>query len=153
MVTMSTCTITTNDLLLVNSALLAFENPVGRIADGKEIRGPYDLSEKARYAIMRSLKKLKPILDEISAAREDMRIAHNPRGLKLTEMPEDKQVAWDQAHRELMMEEREIQLHSVNLSEFRLEKNPSLPSSVIATLLGTVIIDDAPSDECVEPVK
>lgn len=145
---MSTCTLTNNDLLLVNAALLAFENPVGRISDGKEIKGPYDLSEKSRYAILRSLNKIKPHLDELSASRESLRIAYNPKGLKPSELPEDKQVAWDHAHNDLMKEKREVLLHSVKLSEFRLEKNPSLPSSVIAILLGVMIEDDAPSDEC-----
>lgn len=144
-------TLSANDTILVHQALLSFENPIPKIVDGKEQRQPYDLSDKAKYAIMRNLKRIKPRIDSISEAREDLRILYNPHNLKSIELADEKQMAWDAAHRQLMSGDMEpITFHEVDLSEFHVDKNMTMPMSVIALLLGFVIRDTAPQDGVVD---
>lgn len=135
------------DLLNINSALLALESPVPSIVDGKENRQPYDIGEKGTYAVIRNLRKLKSAVEDITAAREALAVVYNPNKLKASEVPEDKMKAWEAAHVALLKEPAEpIKFHAVDLSEFNVTKNKTMPRSIIATLLDTVIVDNATQD-------
>lgn len=125
--------LTTNEVLVVNAALLSFEA-------SKE---PYALSDKCRYGLVRNIARLKAAIAEINDAREALRIVYNPRNLKLAELTEEKQAAWDTAHLDLMKEHRDpITFHVIKLSAFQLDKNPSLPHSVVATLISSGVVED-----------
>lgn len=139
--------LTKGDILNHNTALLAFEVPVPTMVDGKENRQPYELGEKADYAIIRNLRKLKSQVEDVTASRDALGTVYNPHKLKHRELPEEKVRAWEAAHSALMREPaEEVKWHTVDLSEFHIAKNKTLPRSIIATLLGTVINDNGPQD-------
>lgn len=142
-----THTLSNNDLLLINAALTAFEQPAPKVIDGKETRQPYDLSDKAKLAVLRNLKRIKPVIEEITNLRDDLKTTYNPRSVRQAELPEDKAQEWETEHNKLMRTKRDgLKFHSAKLSEFNLSKNTTLPLSVISTLIGTVIEDDGTQD-------
>lgn len=146
-----TTKLTNADILSINNALIALDSPVTTIVDGKEQRQPYDFGDKATYATIRNLKKLKSATEDIAAAREALVIAYNPRKLRASELPEEQVRLWETAHAALMSEIAEpVTFHRVDLSEFNLPKNKTLPRSIIAALLETIIIDNAPQDGVVK---
>lgn len=149
-------TITKGDLLSINAALIALDNPRPTMVDGKQNIQPYSLGEKARYAIIRNLKKMKAQVDDINAARDALQVTYNPRKLETKDLPDDVARKWEQEHAKLLAEplDEPVKFHHVKLSEFQIAKNSTLPASIIAVLVGAVIDDDAPQDaDTKEPTK
>lgn len=143
--------LTKSDILNINAALIALETPVSTLVDGKENRQPYDLGEKATYGIIRNLRKLKGQVEDIVAARDAIQNIYNPHKLKHRELPEDKVRQWEAAHNDLMREPAEpVKFHTVDLSEFNVTKNKTLPHSIVGTLLDTIILDNGPQDGVVK---
>lgn len=139
--------LTKSDILQINNALLAFEVPIATIVDGKECRQPYDIGEKATYAIIRNIRKLKSTVDDITADRDALATTFNPHKLKTSALTEEQVRLWETAHAALMKEPADaITFHRVDLSEFNVTKNKTLPRSIIATLLDVLIVDNAPQD-------
>lgn len=139
--------LTKSDILQINNALLALDSPVGTIVDGKENKQPYDFGERATYATIRNLRKLKSAVEEITASRDALGVTFNPFKLRASDLPEEKVRLWETAHLALMREPADlVKFHTVDLSEFNVAKNKTLPRSIIATLLGTVINDNGPQD-------
>lgn len=143
--------LTKNDILNINNALLALENPVPSVVDGKENRQPYDLGDKATYAIIRNLRRLKAHTEAITADRDALAVVFNPHKLKASALSEDQVRAWETAHVALLKEPAdEVKFHTVDLSEFNVGKNKTMPHSIIATLLDVIINDTAPQDGVVK---
>lgn len=143
--------LTNADILNINNALLALDSPVGTIVDGKEQKQPYDFGDRATYGIIRNLRKLKSAVEEITAARDAMAVVYNPNKLPTKSLPDEQVRLWETAHAELMKEATfKVAFHKVDLSEFNLPKNKTLPRSIIATLLGEIIVDNAPQDGVVK---
>lgn len=139
--------LTNSDIVNINNALLALDSPVGTVVDGKEQRQPYDLGDKATYATIRNLRKLKSAVEDIAASREALATTYNPLKLKTSALTEEQVRLWETAHAALMKEKADaIIFHKVDLSEFNLPKNKTMPRSIIATLLGEIIKDNAPQD-------
>lgn len=138
---------TKGELLSIQTSLQSFDKPEPTIIDGKANVQPYDISEKATYAIIRNLRKLKSPMQDIADSRDALALAYNPHKLETKDIPEETVRKWETAHRALMRESAEaITWHVVDLSEFNVMKNKTMPRSVIANLIGTVINDNAPQD-------
>lgn len=140
--------LTKADLLSINNALMALDNPRPTVTDGKQNVQPYSMGDKARYAIIRNLKKLKDQVEDINSSRDALQQVYNPRKLEAKDLSDEKARAWEEAHAKLLAEPADatIKFHHVKLSEFQIAKNATMPSSVIAILLGVVVDDDGSQD-------
>lgn len=137
-----TITLKKKDLMPIHQALVELDKPTVTIIDGKETRKPLEFTNRARYVVMRNLKKIVPLIKEIEEQREMLASVHNPGGKRPNELTEDKTREWNEAHKVLMNETVDVVFVPIKLVEFQLSKNPSLNLSVFQELIGPIIEDE-----------
>lgn len=138
--------LTNSDLLKIHAALVGLEQPVPLVVEGKETRQPYAITDGAKLAIIRNIKNLKVHTEEINELREDMRRVYNPNQKKTQDLEPAKASEWDDKHNKLMKELRSVKLHSFKLDDLQIVKNTTMPPTLIAELLGTVVTDTGTQD-------
>src|SRR5574343_593507 len=104
---------------------------------------PYNLAEKVRYANIRNIKRLKAATSSFMDERESLIAAYGARqsGVGIVLEDESKRPEFELKWHELLSAEHEVELFQSNLSDWNIPNNQHLPTSIVAELLDTVIVD------------